>query len=185
MINAISLGLINNTQIRTNSNKAPKFPVFSGKGGDIFVSTIPKITKLSKDKIPEICPIYLRYRESANVKSSIAEVKKYLQTEFKKGDDSIVVAHIEGKPVGFLHYEVERSTLRDAERIRLKSMFVDEDYRGKGISKQLLQSVQQEAGSREVVVKARRTNKISSSLYLNNGFREDDEYYHLVYRKND
>ncbi len=184
MINAISIGLISNTGVYSNSDgsRFRRMPVF-GSSKDVFVSTVPKVTKLTKNKISEICPIYLRYRESADVKSSIAEVQKYLQTEFKKGDDSIIVACVADKPVGFLHYGVERSTLRPAERIRLKAMFVDEDYRGKGVSKQLLQSVQQEAGEREIVVKARRTNEVSPFLYLNNGFKEDEEYFHLVYRK--
>ncbi len=184
MINAISIGLITNIGLSSNSDghKIQQMPVFASRK-DVFVSTIPKVTKLTKNKIAEICPIYLRYRESADVKSSIAEVQKYLQTEFKKGDDSIIVARVADKPVGFLHYGVERSTLRDAERIRLKAMFVDEDYRGKGVSKQLLQMVQEETGEREIVVKARRSNDVSPFLYLNNGFKEDEEYFHLVYRK--
>lgn len=62
-------------------------------------------------------------------------------------------------------------------------MFVDEEYRGKGISKQMLQQVQEEANGREIVVKVRRSNSVSPNLYLNNGFVEDDEYYHLVYKK--
>lgn len=182
MINPVSFAFTNNISALNNKNKV-SLPVFQGAKKDVFVSTIPKITKLSKNKINEICPIYLRYRESANVKSSVEEVKKYLQTEFKKGDDSIVVAQLDGSPVGFLHYATERSTLRPAERICLKALFVDEEYRGKGISKQLLHSVQEEAGEKEIIVKARRSNEISPRLYLNSGFVEDKEYYHLVYKK--
>lgn len=169
------------TPLRTDA--VPSFKGIKGIDRDVFVSTIPKITKASQSKIEEVCPIYLRYRRSANVNSSLDEVKKYLQTEFKKGDDEIVMAQIAGAAVGFLHYGIERSTLRPAERIRIKAMYVDEDHRGKGLAKQLLKKLQEEAGEREIVVKARRTNNISPNLYLNNGFEEDEKYYHLVYRE--
>lgn len=182
MINSVSLVSLNNIY-KTREQKSLTFPVFQASKKDVFVSTIPKVSKITKNKIGEIVPIYLRYRESANVTSSVSEVKKYLQKEFKKGDDSIVYAKQGEKVVGFLHYGVERSTLRPAERIRLKAMFVDEEFRGKGVSKQLLQFVQEEAGEKEIIVKARRSNEVSPYLYLNNGFHEDEEYFHLVYKK--
>lgn len=181
MINAVSFNIAGLSLYKEKKLKSK--PVFCGAGKDVFVSTIPKINKLTKNKVDEICPAYLKYRESAGVKSSVAEVKKYLQIELKKGDDGIIVAKLKDKPVAFLHYGVERSTLRPAERIRLKALFVEEEYRGKGISKQLIQRLQEEAGEREVVVKARRSNEVSPHVYLNSGFVEDEEYYHLVYKK--
>lgn len=182
MINAVSFVSFNNIY-KGHEQKSKISPAFQGSKSDVFVSTIPKISKITKNKLNEIAPIYLRYRESANVTSSISEVKRYLQTEFKKGDDSIVYAKQGDKVIGFLHYGIERSTLRTGERIRLKAMFVDEEFRGKGVSKQLLGFVQEEAGDKEIVVKARRSNDVSPNLYLNNGFIEDEEYIHLVYKK--
>lgn len=184
MISAILPYRLSSIKENYNSHKSSfNYPMFKSIPSDSFVSTIPKVSTLAEKNLAEIFPIYLRYRESANVVSSIKEVKEYLETEFKKGDDSIVVAKVLEKPVGFLHYCVERSTLRPAERIKLKAMFVDDEFRGKGISKQLLKLVQEEANEREIVVKARRSNEVSPGLYLNNGFKEDDEYFHLVYKK--
>ena len=185
MINSVTLSLYNNI-CESNQKKRFSYPSFQGVRKsvqkDIFVSTIPKISKVTKSKLSEIAPIYLRYRESANVTSSISEVKRYLQTEFKKGDDNIICARQGEKVIGFLHYGVERSTLRSGERIRLKAMFVDEGSRDKGVAKQLLEFVQGEAGDKEIIVKARRSNEVSPYLYLNNGFSEDEEYIHLVYK---
>ena len=62
-------------------------------------------------------------------------------------------------------------------------MFVDEEFRGKVVSKNLLGFVQEEAGDKEIVVKVRRSNDVSPNLYLNNGFIEDEEFIHLVYKK--
>lgn len=182
MIGAVSLFSYNNIY-KTREQKTNFFPSFQGVNKDVFVSTIPKIAKVTKNKLNEIAPIYLRYRESANVTSSVSEVKRYLQIELKKGDDSIVCAKQGKNVIGFLHYGVERSTLRPAERIRIKAMFVDEEFRGKGVARQLLNFVQEEAGDREIVVKARRSNEVSPNLYLNNGFNEDEKYVHLVYKK--
>ena len=46
----------------------------------------------------------------------------------------------------------------------------------------MLEFVQGEAGDKEIIVKARRSKWSSPYLYLNNGFSEDEEYIHLVYK---
>jgi len=142
-----------------------------------------QILNITKKQIKDICPIYVRYRQSANVKSCVSEVKAYLNTEFSKNTDYILAAQINNQIVGFLHYCTETSTLRPASRIVLKAMFVDTEYRRCGIAKTLISQLQQHTKINEIRVKARRTNHASPNLYLQNGFTEDIEYTHLVYRK--
>lgn len=163
----------------------PFQPAFRGFDKDVFQSTIPTITKLSRKEFKQIYPIYLRYRESANATSTIAEVKKYLLEENKRTEDEIFTAAVAGKPVGFLHFGKEFSTLSGNIRYRMKALFVDEEYRGKGIAKRLVEAMQEFAADKEVVVKAKKSNEVSPFLYPKTGFQEDPDFIHFVYRNFD
>ncbi len=170
---------------RYNYNIDSGYPVFFlGENRDVFVKSTPVISKLSNKNLKEIYPIYLRYRNSANVASSIKEVKDYLNLECRKNGDNIIVAKHNDVPVGFLHYGKELSTLRVGERFRLKAMYVDKEFRRQGIAKKLVEELKKEANDRELIVKARISNQASPNLYLDSGFKVDDEYVHLVYKKN-
>ena len=68
----------------------PSQLTFKSLDRDIFQSTIPTITKLSKKEFKQIYPLYLKYRESANVTSTIAEVRKFLSEENKRTGDEIL-----------------------------------------------------------------------------------------------
>lgn len=164
-----------------NINSASRV-LFTGENRDTFVKSTPDISKISNKNLKEIYPIYLRYRNSANVTSSIKEVKNYLDLECRKNGDNIIVARYNNEPVGFLHYGKELSTLRVGERLRLKAMYVDKEFRRQGIAKKLVEELKKEAKDRELVVKARLSNHASPNLYLDSGFKVDDEYVHLVYQ---
>lgn len=140
------------------------------------------ITHIKKHKIRDLCPIYIRYRQSANLNPSFSDVKRYLKYEFSNKDNRILIACKNGKIVGFLHYCIEHSTLRPAKRITLKCMFVDSEYRNQGIAKKLISYIQEHLTVTEIRVKARRANTVSSKMYINSGFYEDTEYMHMVYR---
>lgn len=152
---------------------------------DVFESTTPVITKLTKSNFKEIYELYLKYREGANFKSSIQDVKKFLNDEHKRTDDEIFMAKINNKPIGFLHFGKQFSTLSGNMRYRIKSMFVEQEYRGKGIAKKLVKTMQDFAGDKEVIVKTMRSNEHSPFLYRNTGFKEDDYFVHFAYKKKD
>jgi len=157
--------------------------LFRGLQKDVFESTRPVITKLSRKNFKQVYELYLKYRESANVQSAISEVKKYLLEESKRTEDEIFIANVDGKPAGFLHFGKEFSTLSGNIRYRMKALFVDDKFREKGIAKELIKSLQNFAGDKEIVVKARRSNEHSPFLYPKTGFHEDENYIHFVYKK--
>jgi len=178
---------LNFTMIKSPYNSGlstSKTVLFSGKERDSFVKSSPVVSMISNKNLKEIYPIYLRYRKSANVESTIGEVKNYLDIECRKNGDNIIVARQNNVPIGFLHYGKELSTLRVGERFRLKALYVDKEYRRKGVAKKLIEEMKKEAKDREIVVKARLSNIASPNLYLDTGFKVDDEYVHLVYKNN-
>lgn len=153
---------------------------FKSTTSDVFVSTIPKITKLNRKNLSEIYPLYLKYRESANVKSSIQEVRNFLKAEMRRTNDRIYAARVNNIPVGFLHAGEEYSTLTGNIRYRIKAMFVDEIARGKGVAKKLIKALKEDSVDTEIIVKARRSNEHSPFLYPKCGFEEDSKFIHFV-----
>lgn len=146
-------------------------------------SITPVVEQLSRDNFNEVYPLYVKYRASAGVKSSIEEVKEYLLAESQRNEDEIFITKKDNKPVGFLHFGKEYSTLRPDFRYRIKALFVDTASRGFGFAKELIDAMKNFAGSKEIVVKARKTNQNSPLVYRNSEFQEDSEYTHFVYKK--
>jgi len=180
-----SIQKINNRETETMKPIFSKllFFISHGKKVDTFNNAIEyHNTIITKKEIKTITPLYMQYRQSANLYPTVQEIKKYLNTERTRGDDYFIIAHESNRPVGFLHYTIERSTLRPAQRIRIKAVFVSKKYREQGIAKQLLKELKKCAGAREIVVKARRSNNKSCNMYNSDGFTEDMEYIHLTYR---
>lgn len=171
---------INSPYIHQNTGIRQTPVNFRGLTQDTFVQTTPKIVQLTKKNLKEIFPIYLKYRESANIKSSIKEVEKYLKAEVKRTEDKFYTAQVNNKIIGFLHCGKEFSTLTSNERLRIKAMFVDDEYRGKGIAKKLISALRENSPNLEIIVKARRSNEHSPYLYRNCGFEEDKNYFHFV-----
>lgn len=149
----------------------------------VFRSKSSGIERLTKENFREVYPLYQKYRQSAGVKSSIKEIGDYLTAESRRCEDEIFISKKDNKPIGFLQCGKEYSTLRPDFRYRIKAMFVDAAFRGKGIAKKLIQAMQDFAGEKEVVVKAKRANKNSPEVYRSTDFHEDSEYFHFVYKK--
>ena len=156
---------------------------FRGLTKDVFEKSTPVITKLSKKDFKEIYGLYVKYRESANVKSTVDEVKKFLTLKNTRTGDEFFTEKVQDKNIGFLHFGKEYSTLSGDYRYRIKAMYIEEEYRGKGIAKKLITAMKNFANDKEIIVKARRTNEHSPYLYSKSNFNEDGEYIHYVYRK--
>ena len=141
------------------------------------------ITKISDGNFQTIYELYIKYRNSAGIQSSLSEISKYLASELKKYGDEFFVKQINGTAVGFMQFITEQSTL-SGTRYRIKAMYIDDKYQGNGFAKQLIQALKNHTEKSDIIVKTKRTNKISPSLYLSNGFIEDDEFIHFVYHPN-
>lgn len=149
----------------------------------VFKSKSANIERLSKENFREVYPLYQKYRQSAGVTASIKEIGDYLTAESRRCEDEIFISKKDNQAIGFLQCGKEFSTLRPDFRYRIKAMFVDTAFRGKGIAKKLIQAMQDFAGEKEIVVKAKRSNKNSPEVYRNTNFHEDSEYFHFVYKK--
>jgi len=109
--------------------------------------------------------LYDRYGELQN------EYNKYNKIEF---NENVVIAYNEGKPVGcgcFKEY--------DTEIVEIKRMFVDKDYRGRGISKVILSRLENiafEKGYKKAILETGIKQLEAIGLYSKQGYKTIENY---------
>ena len=62
--------------------------------------------------------------------------------------DRVVVAEVDGRPVGFAHLQVAPAIERDRPAARIGALVVDQAHRGSGIGRALVEAMETEARTR-------------------------------------
>lgn len=96
---------------------------------------------------------------------------KWCYTRYSADENigKVWVAYIDNLPIGCVAYRV-----KDVGVAEVKRLFIREDYRGKGFSKELLKTVQEyaeEQGCHALFLDTRITLKAAVSIYRDFGFR--------------
>jgi len=87
----------------------------------------------------------------------------------------ILVAATEGMPVGFINFTVRQTILHQNPSGLIDELVVAEEYRGKGVGKQLVQAAIEKCrrlGCCEVEVSTEKTNVKAREFYKQCGFEE-------------
>ena len=87
----------------------------------------------------------------------------------------LLVAAREGTPVGFINFTVRQTILHRSPSGLIDELVVAEDYRGKGVGKQLVQAAIEKCrqlGCCEVEVSTEKTNLKAREFYKQCGFEE-------------
>ena len=91
------------------------------------------------------------------------------------GDSHFLVAAAEGTPVGFINFTVRQTILHRSPSGLIDELVVAEDYRGKGVGRQLVQAAIEkcrELGCCEVEVSTEKANPEARKFYKQCGFEE-------------
>ena len=87
----------------------------------------------------------------------------------------LLVAALEDTPVGFIHFTVRQTILHRSPSALIDELVVAEEYRGKGVGRQLVQaSIEKcrQLGCCEVEVSTEKTNLKARKFYKQCGFEE-------------
>jgi len=111
--------------------------------------------------------------------------QKYFKNSIEGEDSIALIAEVEGAPAGYLVGGIEKvSVYRNiGSMCEVDFMWVDEEYRGKSIGKQLMEEATQwakEKGVKRMRVIASYSNKKAIEFYKREGFFE----YDLILEKN-
>jgi len=137
------------------------------------------IQKAKESHAEELSNIFTLYRIYYKKNADIETAKSFLLERIQKKESVIFIATIENKIVGFTQLYPLFSSLSMKRSWLLNDLYILEEYRGKGISKQLINSAKQlakETNSAGIMLETEKTNTVGNKLYPSSGF--------VLYEKN-
>lgn len=138
-----------------------------------------KITrKASPEDLPQLVQLFDQYRVWYHKPSDISEAENFLKERMQNKESVIFVSEENGTLTGFTQLYPIFSSTRMKRYWLLNDLFVNENYRGKGHSKQLIKEAKtlcRETKACGVLLETDKTNTIGNQLYPSCGF---DAYTH-------
>ncbi|PTT71194.1 MULTISPECIES: GNAT family N-acetyltransferase [unclassified Chryseobacterium] len=128
--------------------------------------------------VQQLSELFDQYRIFYHKDSDIPAAEKFLTERIENNDSEIFVAENEGKLVGFVQLYPLFSSTRMKRYWLLNDLYVNENYRGKGFSKQLIEASQEMAKSTDaagILLETGKSNDIGNKLYPRCGFEIYDE----------
>jgi ribosomal protein S18 acetylase RimI-like enzyme len=128
--------------------------------------------------VQQLAELFDQYRIFYHKDSDIPAAEKFLTERIDNRDSEIFVAENEGKLVGFVQLYPLFSSTRMKRYWLLNDLYVNENYRGKGFSKQLIEASKELAKSTDaagILLETGKSNDIGNKLYPSCGFEIYDE----------
>jgi ribosomal protein S18 acetylase RimI-like enzyme len=128
--------------------------------------------------VQQLAELFDQYRIFYHKDSDIPAAEKFLTERIENNDSEIFVAENEGKLVGFVQLYPLFSSTRMKRYWLLNDLYVNENYRGKGFSKQLIEASKELAKSTDaagILLETGKSNDIGNKLYPRCGFEIYDE----------
>lgn len=134
--------------------------------------------KATIQDLPQLAELFDQYRVFYHKESDIPAAESFLKERIEKADSEIFVAEREGDLVGFVQLYPLFSSTRMKRYWLLNDLFVNENYRGKGFSKELIEETKELAKSTDacgVLLETGKSNDVGNKLYPSCGFEIYDE----------
>ena len=132
-----------------------------------------KIRPASEADLEQLSELFDLYRVFYRKSSDIAASQNFLRERFKHKDSCLFVAVDEDRLIGFTQLYSQISSTRMKKFWLLNDLFVVVQYRGRGISKMLIDAAKfksKETGSLGLMLETEKTNTIGNQLYPATGF---------------
>ncbi|MCF2218120.1 GNAT family N-acetyltransferase [Chryseobacterium sp. PS-8] len=128
--------------------------------------------------VQQLAELFDQYRIFYHKDSDIPAAEKFLTERIENRDSEIFVSENEGRLIGFVQLYPLFSSTRMKRYWLLNDLYVNENYRGKGFSKQLIEASQEMAKSTDaagILLETGKSNDIGNKLYPSCGFEIYDE----------
>lgn len=129
--------------------------------------------KATIQDLAQLAELFDQYRVFYHKESDISAAENFLKERIENKDSEIFVAKENGNLVGFVQLFPIFSSTRMKRYWLLNDLYVNENYRGKGYSKELIEEAKQLAKSTEacgVLLETGKSNDIGNQLYPACGF---------------
>lgn len=134
--------------------------------------------KATIQDLSQLAELFDQYRIFYHKESDIPAAESFLKERIEKADSEIFVAESEGNLTGFVQLYPLFSSTRMKRYWLLNDLFVNENYRGKGFSKELIEEAKELAKSTDacgVFLETGKSNDVGNELYPSCGFEIYDE----------
>ncbi|MCI3936923.1 GNAT family N-acetyltransferase [Chryseobacterium aahli] len=128
--------------------------------------------------LSQLAELFDQYRIFYHKESDIPAAESFLKERIEKADSEIFVAENDDKLIGFVQLYPLFSSTRMKRYWLLNDLFVNENYRGKGFSKELIEESKELAKSTNaagILLETGKSNDVGNKLYPSCGFEIYDE----------
>ncbi|WP_164463002.1 GNAT family N-acetyltransferase [Chryseobacterium shandongense] len=136
------------------------------------------IRKATVTDVQQLAELFDQYRIFYHKNSDIPAAEKFLTERIKNNDSEIFVAEYEEKLVGFVQLYPLFSSTRMKRYWLLNDLYVHENQRGNGYSKDLIEKAKRMAKSSDacgILLETGKSNETGNQLYPACGFEIYDE----------
>lgn len=130
--------------------------------------------------LDKVLPLFNKYRKFYDVENKPKEAEEFLRKRMQGNESKIFLAVTDNKPIGFVQLYPSFSSLSLKPVWILNDLFVEENYRNKGVGKLLLGASKEFAkktNSKGLTLTTGIENEIAQSLYEKFGFIRNDHFY--------
>ncbi len=135
------------------------------------------IREATHDDLPALAQLFDNYRVFYRKTSDLNAEINFLSERMKNNDSKIYVAEKEDDLVGFVQLYPLFSSTRLKKLWLLNDLYVYPNFRGQGISLQLINRAKQlvkDSGACGMFLETEKTNTIGNNLYPKAGFKKNE-----------
>lgn len=139
---------------------------------------VEKIDTINSTHIDKLIILFDQYRVFYNKEKDLDKAREFLLERIKNKDSIIyMVLNEESNPVGFIQLYPLFSSTRMSKLWLLNDLFIQEDYRGKGYSRQLIEVAKEvciKTNAYGILLETAKNNFVANQLYKQAGFVLED-----------
>ena len=143
------------------------------------------IREAKNTDLEQLSQLFDEYRVFYKKDSDITSANEFLSERLKNGDSEIYVCEtIESKLAGFVQLYPLFSSTRMKKLWLLNDLYVNPEYRGKGVSIMLIERAKKlviDTSACGMFLETGKTNTIGNNLYPKTGFKLNDESNYYVW----
>lgn len=142
-----------------------------------------KVYKASLEHLPQLVPLFDKYRIFYQQGSDLQGAEKFLQERLSNNESIVFLADMDGKPVGFTQLYTSFSSVSMKPTYILNDLYVDETYRKKGVGEALLKKAKELCKENNFKGLALETaiDNPAQKLYERLGWKKDSGYFHYFW----
>ena len=141
-----------------------------------------EIVKATLGHLDQLVPLFDAYRVWYRMDSDKETAYSFLKNRIRNGESEIFMAMTEeNEAVGFTQLYPLFSSTRMKPMWLLNDLYVAPEYRGKGISKQLIDRAKKlahDTNAAGIALETEKNNDIGNQLYPRTGFELDDHNFY-------